>query len=247
MVFVGFGFFFYLDLHFFKSLCQSSSFERHCLILSKDAQQSILTFWYWKAVMNHKLFFSKVSVCKILHLPPYFFKGLSKKCNVSVELKSVSKKKNYKSVCHQILWYYTVCRLDLKKERVTLCLWFGNSNLPGISGNCQFCVVPYFADQGKLLPSVWHYWAHTWAILSGLGLHNLRDAEELERSQQRTIKIVRTLQHMMDRERLRELGLFSLVKRRLRGWYNSSLQLLEELQKQQSQAVFNSDSYYNKE
>ncbi|KAK4831799.1 hypothetical protein QYF61_019229, partial [Mycteria americana] len=58
-------------------------------------------------------------------------------------------------------------------------------------------------------------------VWTSLGLHNLRDAKELERSQQRTIKIVRTLQHVMGKERLRELDLFSVVKRRLRGLVES--------------------------
>jgi len=49
--------------------------------------------------------------------------------------------------------------------------------------------------------------------VSFLGLHNLSDAEEPERSQQRTTKLVGTLQYMMGKESLRELGLFSLVKR----------------------------------
>lgn len=139
---------------------------------------SILTFWYWKAAVNHSLLFAKVSVCKILFLPPCFFKVLSKKCSVSVELKSLSKK-YYKSVCHQILWYYTMCRLDLKKEQETLAL----------PADLEFLVVVssvlYTESQIKILPSVWHYLAHTWATVCSLGLHSLRDAKELEGSQQK--------------------------------------------------------------
>lgn len=69
--------------------------------------------------------------------------------------------------------------------------------------------------------------------MPSLGLHNLRGAKGLERSLQRTIKIIRTLQDMMGKERLKELGLFSLVKRRLMV-LQCGLQLLEELQKRQS-------------
>lgn len=52
--------------------------------------------------------------------------------------------------------------------------------------------------------------------MPSLGLHSLRGAKGLERSLQRTIKIIRTVQGMMGKERLKKLRLFSLVKRRLR-------------------------------